>query len=274
MRSGGGRSAAVRVTAGEGRAAILRFGVPEAGEVGVTTAGREALLAEMAARLQAGQGFAVATLNLDHVVKLRRDAGFRAAYAAQSHVVADGNPIVWLCRLAGRRVELVPGSDLIGPAMAMAARLGVPVGVIGSTEEVLERAAARLEAAHPGLRIVARLAPPMGFDPEGPGAEAVLEAVAAQGARLVLLALGAPKQEKLAALGRLRQPGLGFLSIGAGLDFIAGAQKRAPLWVRRLALEWLWRMLGNPLRLAGRYAACLAALPGLALLALGERRGG
>jgi exopolysaccharide biosynthesis WecB/TagA/CpsF family protein len=259
--------------AGKAGAVRLRFGSPKAGAIRVTTATQEALLAEMEARLQAGQGFAVATLNLDHVVKLGRDPVFRRAYAAQSHVVADGNPIVWLCRLAGRRVELVPGSDLIGPVMAMAARIGVPVGMIGTSDAVLGRVAPLLEAAHPGLRVVARIAPPMGFDPEGPGAEAVLEAVAAQGARLVLLALGAPKQERLAALGRERVPGVGFVSIGAGLDFIAGSQRRAPVWVRAVAMEWLWRLLGDPGRLAGRYAACAAALPGLAVAALAERWG-
>lgn len=261
-----------RVTAGDDGVGRLRFGVPGAGEIGVTVARQGDLLAGLEARLRAGAGFAVATLNLDHVVKLGRDAAFRAAYAAQSHVVADGNPVVWLCRMAGRRVELVPGADLIAPVMALAARLDVPVGMIGSTEAVLARAAARLEAAHPGLRVVARVAPPMGFHPDGPEAGAVLEAVAAQGARLVLLALGAPKQERLAALGRERHPGIGFLSIGAGLDFIAGAQRRAPGWMRAARLEWLWRAAGNPARLAGRYAACAAALPGLALRAWGERR--
>ena len=87
-----------------------------------------ALLADLEACLARGQGFAIATLNLDHVVKLRRDPAFRAAYSAQSHVVADGNPIVWMAHLAGRRdVALVPGSELIAPVAAMAARLGIPL---------------------------------------------------------------------------------------------------------------------------------------------------
>jgi UDP-N-acetyl-D-mannosaminuronic acid transferase (WecB/TagA/CpsF family) len=56
---------------------------------------------------------------------------------------------------------------------------------------------------------------------------------------------------------------MGFASIGAGLDFIAGKQPRAPLWVRRLALEWLWRALSSPRRMLPRYARCVAILPGL-----------
>lgn len=214
------------------------------------------------------RGFALATMNLDHLVKLRRSAAFRNAYRRHSHVVADGRPVVWLRRLAGAPVELVPGSELIHPLMALAARRGVPVGFIGSTDTALARAAGRLEAAHPGLRVVARVAPPFGLDPEGAEADAALDALAAAGARLVLIALGAPKQEVLAARAQGRMPDCGFVSVGAGLDFIAGTQRRAPRWVRRLALEWLWRLLSDPRRLAGRYLACFRILPGLTLGAL------
>lgn len=234
-----------------------------------------ALLADMEACLARGQGFAVATLNLDHVVKLRRNPTFRAAYQAHSHVVADGNPIVWMARLSGRRdVTLVPGSELIAPVAAMAARLGVPLAFLGSTEPVLRAAAERLQADHPGLKVVACLAPPYGFDPESAAADALIDQVAASGARICLLALGAPKQEVLAARGLARQPGLGFLSIGAGLDFIAGHQTRAPVWVRKIAMEWLWRMLSNPRRLARRYLDCALVLPSLTVTALKARRGG
>lgn len=238
------------------------------------TPSQGALLADLAARFAAGRGFAVATVNLDHVVKLGRDAGFRAAYARQTHVVADGNPIVWLQRLAGRPVDLVPGSDLVAPLMALAAREGVPVALLGSNAAVLEAAAARLEAAHPGLGIVVRIAPPYGYDPEGAAAAADLDRIGAAGARLCLLALGAPKQEILAARGLTHLPFCGFVSVGAGLDFIAGAQRRAPLWVRRIAMEWAWRMLGDWRRLAARYRDCALVLPGLAVAALRARRRG
>lgn len=232
-----------------------------------------ALLADVEARLTAGQGFAIATLNLDHVVKMRRNPGFRRAYLAHSHVVADGNPIVWLSRLAGRgQVALVPGSELIEPVAALAARLGTPLAFLGSTEAVLQAAAAQLKADHPGLQVAACLAPPYGFDPESAAADALLDQIAASGARICLLALGAPKQELLAARALARHPQLGFLSIGAGLDFIAGHQVRAPVWVRRLAMEWLWRMLSNPRRLARRYLDCALILPSLTGAALAERR--
>jgi exopolysaccharide biosynthesis WecB/TagA/CpsF family protein len=143
--------------------------------------------------------------------------------------------------------------------------------MLGSTAESLEAAKSELVRRHDGLETVAAIAPPMGFDPEGPEADAALARIAAGGARLCFLALGAPKQEILAARGRRLYPDIGFLSIGAGLDFVSGSQRRAPPVFRRLAVEWLWRLASDPRRLAGRYMACAGSLPGLAITALRTR---
>lgn len=241
-------------------------------DIDVNVPSADALLNTVAERFAAGQGFALATINLDHLVKLREDAAFRAAYAAHDLVVADGNPVVWLSRLAGRPRGLVPGSDMLRPLAETAARSGVPVAFLGSTQDVLDIAADRLCRDIDGLQVVCRIAPPFGFDPTGPEAVAMLDAVAASGAKLCFIALGAPKQERLAALGHTRHPGIGFASIGASLDFVTGSQTRAPAFVRRLAMEWAWRMFSNPRRLAGRYARCFAILPGELRAALRQRK--
>lgn len=241
--------------------------------VAVNVPSRAELLDDLETRLAQGRGFTVATLNLDHLVKLERDAAFRDAYLAQSHVTADGNPVVWLSGLAGRRIELVTGSDLVLPVVQAAARRGVPVALLGATPAVLDAAAQALCEAVPGLSVVARIAPPMGFDPLGPGVKPVIAELKASGARLCLIALGAPKQEILAARATAALPHVGFLSIGAGLDFLAGTQTRAPRWVRRIAAEWVWRLAQNPRRLARRYADCLVVLPRHAGNALRTRRG-
>jgi N-acetylglucosaminyldiphosphoundecaprenol N-acetyl-beta-D-mannosaminyltransferase len=196
--------------------------------VTVNVASRDGLLVDMEARLRSGAGFSVATLNLDHVVKLRKNAAFREAYLSQTHVTADGNPIVWLMRVAGREVDLVTGSDLVDPVAALAARLRVSVAMVGSTEPALAIAAQELSRRHPGFRTAATLSPPMGFDPEGKSADALIAEIGRSGARLCYVALGAPKQEVFAARARAALPEVGFLSIGAGLDFIAGSQRRAP----------------------------------------------
>ncbi|MDV7141174.1 WecB/TagA/CpsF family glycosyltransferase [Tropicimonas sp. TH_r6] len=230
------------------------------------------LLDDIARRLRQGRGFAVATINLDHVVKLRGSAVFRDAYLRHSHIVADGNPIVWLARLAGQDIDLVPGSELVEPIARQAARNDVPVGLFGACEESLAAAASALKARHPGLRIADCISPPSCFDPSGEIAEDYIDAIAQSDARLWFLALGAPKQELFAARASERLGDRGFLSIGAGLDFISGQQIRAPRIVRRMALEWAWRMAANPMRLGPRYARCFAALPGLFGAALRQRR--
>lgn len=240
--------------------------------VTVTVPDRATLLADLRTRLVEGQGFSVATLNLDHAVKLRRNLLFRAAYSAQSHVTADGNPVVWLSRLAGQDVSLVPGSELVGPVAELAVEAGVSVGLVGATQASLEASAKSLKGQHPELEVALIRAPAMGFDPDGAEAGDIIEEIANSGARVVYLALGAPRQERFAARAQVDLPEVGFLSIGAGLDFVSGAQTRAPGWVRALAAEWLWRLALSPARLAGRYAACVAVLPALTLQAMAARR--
>lgn len=230
-----------------------------------------ALMAEVEARFVARQGFALATLNLDHMQKMRGDAVFRAAYAAQDLVVADGNPVVWLSRLAGRPVDLTPGSDLLRPMLELAAAKGVKVAFFGSVPQVLEGAKARLMQDIPGLEVVWTGSPPMGFDPKGPDAVAALKGMQDQGVGLCIISLSAPRQEAFAAFGRACAPGIGFCSFGAGLDFVVGHQTRAPTWVRAISMEWLWRTLTSPRRMVPRYAACAAILPGLAVAALRQR---
>lgn len=256
-------------TVARGSQVHFRFGKTA---ISVTHSDKAAVLKTAAEKMRAGTGFALATINLDHLTKLPEDRSFQKAYAAQDIVVADGNPIVWLSRLAGRPVSLVPGSDLVVPLARIAAETGRPLAMIGSTDQALQSAAARLKAGIPGLETGPCIAPPFGFDPEGAEARRILAEIAAVGPCLCLLALGAPKQEKLAALGRELAPQAGFASIGAGVDFLSGHQTRAPLWVRKIAMEWLWRMLQQPARLIPRYAACFAILPGHCRLALRQRR--
>lgn len=241
------------------------------GAVSVNVPNQAVLEAQINQRWADGQGFALATLNLDHLVKLRRDPAFLAAYDAQDMVVADGNPVVWLSRLAGDPVELVPGADIVVRLAELAQAAGVSVALVGSTDNSLKCAAEALCQRVPGLEIAALIAPPMGFDPAGTAADEVFSRLQNSGARLCLVALGAPKQEIFSARGRAKTPQIGFASIGAGLDFLAGHQARAPRWVRAIAMEWLWRLLSDPRRMAMRYLLCFAILPGHMLRAMIHR---
>ncbi|MCJ2083860.1 WecB/TagA/CpsF family glycosyltransferase [Methylobacterium sp. J-090] len=230
-------------------------------------------------RAAAGRGFTFFTLNLDHLVKLRDHPGFRAAYRSATLVSADGWPVARLARRSGgsgEAVRVTTGADLVAPLCAAAAADGVPVYLFGATEKSLAGAAAALRAASPDLDIRGWHAPPFGFDPLSPQADADADRIAASGARLVFVALGAPKQELFAARAAERHPSLGLVCIGAALDFLSGIQVRAPRRVRAARLEWLWRMAHAPKALGGRYARCAGLLARLtvaepALRALGFR---
>ena len=249
---------------------VLKFGsTPH--QVEVNTATREALFRAVKDRINKSAGFALATLNLDHLTKLPVDPAFLAAYRAHDLVVADGRPVIWLAGMAGKQLELMPGSDMIIPLCEICAEMAVPIALVGSSDAALEGAAAALCARVPGLVVSYTHAPAYGFDPEGAEADAIFERLTDSKAALCFIALGAPKQEIFAARGRKMAPTLGFASIGAGLDFLSGHQVRAPKIMRTLALEWLWRALQSPMRMVPRYAKCFAILPGLMVQALRQR---
>jgi N-acetylglucosaminyldiphosphoundecaprenol N-acetyl-beta-D-mannosaminyltransferase len=234
-------------------------------------------LAETAALVCQNAGSVAAqnvyTLNLDHVVKMRKDLMFREAYRRAGLITADGFPIVLASRLQGKRVSRVTGSDLIAPISAEAARLGKSIYLFGSSSQVLIKASQLLHERNAGLTIAGVFAPPQGFDPTSEDGRRCIATIGNSGADLCFVALGAPKQEVFADHGKSLLPKISFVCIGAGLDFIAGAQLRAPNWMQRWCLEWLWRAASDPRRLLYRYLLCLAALPGvLARAALVPRR--
>ncbi|MCB1522172.1 MAG: WecB/TagA/CpsF family glycosyltransferase [Hyphomicrobiaceae bacterium] len=208
-----------------------------------------------------GEGCAVFTLNLDHLVKLRRDAKFRSAYRSARFVTADGAPVARIARAQSPGIERTTGADLVLPLALAAAEQGLPVYLFGSEPGVLGRAGRRLvENTEGRLSIAGSEAPAMGFDPESAAADAAIDRIAASGARICFLALGAPKQELLAARAVARGAPVVFVCIGAALDFLAGSQTRAPRFLQNNGLEWIWRLATNPRRLATRYAQCALLL--------------
>ena len=249
----------------------MQFSFPDGNAVRINCPDSDSLLRQVRRNLNENKGFALATINVDHLQRLAEEPAFRRAYAAQDLVCADGNPIVWLSRLAARPVSLAPGSDLVLPLAAEAAAQGLPIGLIGSSDASLALAARAMEARVPGLRVTLTHAPGFPFDPLGDEGDEIIERIRQSGARLCFLALGAPRQEIFAIRARDALGNVGFASIGAGLDFLSGHQRRAPELVRQIKMEWLWRMLSNPRRLAARYAKGFTILPGHAAAALRQR---
>jgi N-acetylglucosaminyldiphosphoundecaprenol N-acetyl-beta-D-mannosaminyltransferase len=219
-------------------------------------------------KIKSGSGFALATLNLDHVVKLASNTEFLKAYREHDAVCADGFPIVWLGRMAGKDIIRTAGSDLLLPVIELACEMGKSIAIVGTTETIIAAATEKLKQQFPLLNIAYTVSPPFGFDPLSHDAVNIMRHVEESGVSICLLAFGAPKQEILAAVGRRITKGVGFISIGASIDFIAGHQVRAPQWVQSINMEWLWRMLSNPRRLCMRYLQCAMVFPVLLFRAL------
>ena len=230
------------------------------------------LVARTVARCKAGLGFTLYTLNMDHLVKRRVDPAFRDVYARATFVTADGAPLVWLARRQGVRLERTTGADLLEPLCKAAAQEGIPVALFGSSTDSLQLAARILRLQFPGLDICHIEAPRQGFDPKSREAEAAMERISASGARFCFVALGAPKQEMFSDHMAAKFPHVGFFGIGAAVDFVSGAQTRAPLFFQYNGLEWLWRLGPNPGRLAARYLRCAGVLAHLVLIEPLRRR--
>lgn len=243
--------------------------------VRVTSPSMEQAVARIADECVGPRSFTVFTLNLDHCVKLRASRRFSRAYRRASVVTADGFPIVALGRLLGQTLERTTGADMVDPLCAKAAEQGLPVFLMGASDQVLQRSAATLRERHPGLVIGGLHAPGASFDPDGREASEAIRNIGASGARLCLVALGAPKQELFADRAARELDGVGLVCVGGALDFIAGHQTRAPTVFQKTSLEWLWRLATNPRRLSLRYARCAALLGTYAvevLLASGTSR--
>lgn len=213
-------------------------------------------IAHEVVRLAAGRAPAmVVTPNADHLVNLERDAALQAAYARADLVVPDGMPVVWASRLLGTPVkERVAGSDLMPKLCALAERDHLKVFLLGGAEGVAARAAANLARSHPQLAIAGLASPPWGFERDADRNAQVVEAVRDSGADLVFVCLGSPKQEVWIARNLPSFDHGVFLGVGAAIDFCAGTLRRAPPWMQRSGLEWLYRLARDPRRLAGRYA--------------------
>jgi N-acetylglucosaminyldiphosphoundecaprenol N-acetyl-beta-D-mannosaminyltransferase len=222
------------------------------GEVWIDAVTFAQALDDVEALVEQGQGGAVFTPNIDHVVNAAAHQQFREAYARASLSLADGQPVVWASRLLRARLpERVSGSDLLPPLMQRAAQKGLRVYLLGGAPGVAEKAAQALRA-DPGVQIAGVDAPLLSLEPSAAD-DAAIERICAARPHLVLVALGSPKQELWIDRALPRLAPAVCLGIGAGLDFIAGTVRRAPRWMRRSGLEWLYRLGQEPRRLARRY---------------------
>lgn len=210
-----------------------------------------AALQALATLVERGHGGAVFTPNVDHVVNAEGDLDFRHAYQRADFCFVDGTPLLWASRALGWPLpEKISGSDLVLPLMHLSAERGWRVYLFGGGTGVARQAATLLESRH-GVQICGWDDPQVGA--RGACAPEALDRMRQARPQVVLAALGSPKQELFIQSAREALRPAVLLGIGAGLDFLVGAARRAPKWMSNIGLEWLYRLIREPRRLWRRY---------------------
>lgn len=196
----------------------------------------------------------VVTPNIDHIVRLQHDDLFLKIYNNADLVFADGKPILWISRLYNRPIkEKISGSDLFPRLCELAANKGYSLFFLGGGKDVARIAAENLKRKYDGLNICGIYSPKYGFEKSKEEINIIIDLINSAKPDILIVGLGAPKQEKF-IFDNLAQMDVGIaLGLGASLDFEAGTIRRAPKWMSDMGLEWLFRITQDPGRLAKRY---------------------
>lgn len=209
----------------------------------------------------------VVTPNLDHAVLLKERDDLREAYRHAGLVIADGMPMVWASRLTGIALkERVAGSDLV-PALLGRPTRGrkLRVFLLGAAPGVADRAADNIHQRYPNVQVAGTYAPELGFERRPSENEAIVQRINEAETDLLVVGLGAPKQELWIHRNAPTLRARAAICAGATIDFMAGHRQRAPRWMQRTGTEWLYRALSEPRRLIPRYAKDAYHLPALLL---------
>jgi len=198
-----------------------------------------------------GSGGYVSTPNIDHLVRARRDPEFRSLMRGARLRVPDGMGLIYGMRLAGTPFRGRVTGRLVPEALVR--RYGAetpPIALVGGRDDAPHKAAARLEGL--GAKVVAAVSPPMGFEIGGPVDEAAVAEVVAARPRIVIVGMGAPKQEQWMARHQVDLPQAVMLGLGQTIDILGDRVPAAPHWMTRIGLEWAFRMVRDPRRIGRR----------------------
>jgi N-acetylglucosaminyldiphosphoundecaprenol N-acetyl-beta-D-mannosaminyltransferase len=213
--------------------------------VRVDDASYDDLMSQVDAFVASAQPHQIVTLNTEMLVAAHDDSAFAEALNAAAMNVADSVGIVLAARLLGHRLqERVTGSDGIFRLAAHCAQCGYRPFFLGATPGVAEDVSVRLAAAYPGLQVAGTYA----GSPRPEHEDDIIDRVRAAAPDLLFVAYGVPAEEKWIARNRLLLGVPVMIGVGGAFDFVAGVTQRAPLWMRRLGLEWLYRLIQEPWR--------------------------
>lgn len=204
-------------------------------------------------QLQQGVVF---TPNVDHLVKMQSDQSFKEIYDTADYRLCDSRILIYAAKFLGSPIcEKISGSDFF-PAFYQHHRhhsevklflLGAPAGVAAEAQRRINRKVGR-------EMVVGSYSPPIGFETDTAECDRIIQLVNASGATVLAVGVGAPKQEKFIHAYKKRFSAIKiFLAVGATLDFEAGQVNRAPKWISKAGLEWLYRLVLEPKRLWKRY---------------------
>lgn len=196
------------------------------------------------------------TPNVDHLVKLQSDREFYDVYRKAEWVVCDSKILYLLSKLLKRPLpEAIPGSSFFTSYyMYHKDDPGCRIFLLGAREGVAAKAMERINEKVGRRIVVGAHSPSFGFEKDERECEELIGIVNRSGANVLLVGVGAPKQEKWIVRYRDRMPGVDlFMALGATIDFEAGALKRAPELWQKMGMEWLYRCIKEPKRLFRRY---------------------
>jgi len=194
------------------------------------------------------------TPNVHHYYLYSKDNEFREAYEATTLSLLDGMPLVWVSKLfSNTNVDKASGSDIFIHLFKEAMRLKLRVFLLGAAPGVAQKAVESLGAVESIGSLVFMDSPPKGFEKSKDKNDAVIKRINEINPDILFVALGAPKQELWMYHNLQRLHARVAIGVGGSFDFAAGIIKRAPLWVSRFGLEWLFRLILEPKRLGKRY---------------------
>ncbi|HVM00049.1 MAG TPA: WecB/TagA/CpsF family glycosyltransferase [Egibacteraceae bacterium] len=227
--------------------------------VGISVIDYEQACAAVLDAARAHRSLGLSALAVHGLMECVNDPSLAAQVNSLAIVAPDGQPVRWAMNLlhATGLADRVSGPDLVDRVCAESARQGVSVYLYGSTEETARACARALERRHVGLQ-VAGVQPDRFREATPEEDEEDVRRIHESGAGVVLVGRGCPRQERWVA-DHQGTVSAAMLAVGAAFDYFAGNLRRAPAWMQRLGLEWLYRLCQEPRRLTRRYLATNSA---------------
>ena len=187
----------------------------------------------------------VVTLNAEMIIAAQKDSWLDKIIHEANLVIADGAGVVIALKLYAHNIKRLPGIELAEKTLSLAAHQNIPVALIGGKPEVLDILRRILPLKFPGLNLVACHDGYFQLEQD----HTVIESIRNNGAQLVLVAMGIPRQEYFIDLAREMGAQAVFIGVGGSFDVWSGTKRRAPMIFQKCNLEWLYRLLSEPWRL-------------------------